>query len=101
MVDEGVLSTKLARQVLEGVLDGQGSPRDVAAAHGLEQISDTDELEAVVEQVIAENADAAAKVAEGNDKAIGALVGGVMQATGGQANPQVVNQLLRERLQQA
>lgn len=101
MVDEGVLSTKLARQVLEGVLDGQGSPRDIAAAHGLEQISDTHELEAVVEQVIAENADAAAKVAEGNDKAIGALVGGVMKATGGQANPQVVNQLLRERLQQA
>ncbi len=100
LVDEGTLSTKLAREVLEGVLDGEGSPRQIAADRGLEQISDTGELEQLIEQVIADNPQAAEKVAEGNEKPIGALVGGVMKATGGQANPQLVNQLLRDRLQQ-
>lgn len=100
LVDEGTLSTKLARDVLEGVLDGEGSPRRIASDRGLEQISDTGELDQLIEQVIADNPEAAQKVAEGNDKPIGALVGGVMKATDGQANPQLVNQLLRDRLQQ-
>ena len=98
LVDDGTLSTKLARQVLEDVLAGKGAPKQVVADRGLEQLSDTDELTAIVDQVIAENEAAAQKVRDGNQKAIGALVGGVMKATQGKANPQLVNQLIAERL---
>jgi aspartyl-tRNA(Asn)/glutamyl-tRNA(Gln) amidotransferase subunit B len=100
LVADGTLSKKLAREVLVDVLEGAGSPREVVAARGLEQISDTDELAAICDQVIADNAKAAEQVRQGNAKAIGALVGGVMRATQGKANPQLVNSLLAERLGQ-
>ena len=101
LVGEATLSTKLARLVLEAVLGGaQGSPRAIAEAGGLVQVSDTAELEAIVDRVLAEQPDAAAKVRAGNDKAIGALVGGVMRLTQGKANPAVVNDLLRRKLTQ-
>jgi aspartyl-tRNA(Asn)/glutamyl-tRNA(Gln) amidotransferase subunit B len=98
LVADGTLSTKLAREVLDGVLAGEGSPQTVARARGLEQMSDTGELERMVDAAIAAQPDAAARVRDGNHKAIGALVGAVMKASRGQANPQVVNQLLRDRL---
>jgi aspartyl-tRNA(Asn)/glutamyl-tRNA(Gln) amidotransferase subunit B len=98
LVEDGTLSKKLARQVLEDVLAGAGSPREVVAERGLEQISDTRELEAIVDLVITENAEAAEQVRAGNGKAIGALVGAVMRSTQGKANPQLVNELLRARL---
>ncbi|CAN5445357.1 Asp-tRNA(Asn)/Glu-tRNA(Gln) amidotransferase subunit GatB [soil metagenome] len=98
LVGDGTLSTKLARDVLTGVLAGEGSPRAVVGARGLAQISDTDELTRIVDAVIAEQAEAAQRVRDGNDKAIGALVGGVMRRSQGKANPQLVNQLLRNRL---
>jgi aspartyl-tRNA(Asn)/glutamyl-tRNA(Gln) amidotransferase subunit B len=98
LVADGTLSTKLARQVLEAVLGGRGSPREIAERDGLAQISDTGQLEAIVDRVIAEQADVAQRVRDGNAKAIGALVGAVMRATQGKANPQLVNDLLHERL---
>ena len=98
LVSEGTLSTKLAREVLDAVLAGDGSPRSIVAERGLEQMSDTDELTRAVDAAIAEHAGAADSVRNGNDKAIGALVGAVMRATRGQANPQMVNDLLRKRL---
>jgi aspartyl-tRNA(Asn)/glutamyl-tRNA(Gln) amidotransferase subunit B len=98
LVTDGTLSTKLAREVLGDVLAGRGTPREVVAERGLEQISDTSELAAICDEVIAAQADAAQKVRDGNRKAVGALVGAVMRATQGRANPRVVNQLLMERL---
>ncbi len=98
LVADGTLSSKLARQVLEAVLAGEGSPAEVARQRGLVQISDAAELEAIVDRVIAEQADAAQRVRDGNAKAIGALVGAVMRATQGKANPPLVNELLRARL---
>jgi aspartyl-tRNA(Asn)/glutamyl-tRNA(Gln) amidotransferase subunit B len=98
LVGDGTLSTKLAREVLEDVLAGKGSPSAIVAGRGLEQISDTVALEAAVEQAIANNPEAARRVRDGNTKAIGALVGAVMRATQGKANPRVVNELLGERL---
>ncbi|HVM20372.1 MAG TPA: Asp-tRNA(Asn)/Glu-tRNA(Gln) amidotransferase subunit GatB [Egibacteraceae bacterium] len=98
LVADGTLSKKLARQVLGGVLDGEGDPRQVAQARGLEQISDTSAIAAAVDDAIAADPGAAQKVRDGNDKAIGALVGAVMRATKGQANPGLVNELLRKRL---
>ena len=98
LVADGTLSKKLAREVLTDVLEGGGTPREVVAERGLEQLSDEAELAAVCDQVIADNAEAAEEVRQGNAKAIGALVGGVMRATQGKANPQLANKLLRERL---
>ncbi|MPZ72325.1 MAG: Asp-tRNA(Asn)/Glu-tRNA(Gln) amidotransferase subunit GatB [Nitriliruptorales bacterium] len=98
LVSDGTLSKKLARQVLTGVLAGEGSPREVTKARGLEQISDSDAIAAAVDAAIVADPAAAQKVRDGNDKAIGALVGAVMRETRGQANPGLVNQLLRERL---
>jgi aspartyl-tRNA(Asn)/glutamyl-tRNA(Gln) amidotransferase subunit B len=95
---DGTLSKKLGREVLAEVLAGAGSPRAIVAERGLEQLSDADELGRICDEVIADNPAAAEQVRRGNAKAIGALVGGVMRATQGKANPQLVNALLRERL---
>lgn len=96
LVADGTLATGGARKVLADVLDGKGTPAELAPAQA--QVSDEDEIAAVVDQVIAEQADAAQKVRDGNTKAMGALVGGVMRATKGKANPGVVNKLLAARL---
>jgi aspartyl-tRNA(Asn)/glutamyl-tRNA(Gln) amidotransferase subunit B len=98
MIDDGTLSTKLAKQVLTGVLASRGarSPSEVAEAEGLQQVSDEGELRAIVERVVADNTATVADIRGGNSKAIGALVGQVMQATRGQADPRKTNELLRE-----
>jgi aspartyl-tRNA(Asn)/glutamyl-tRNA(Gln) amidotransferase subunit B len=98
LVQDGTLSKKLAREVMGEVLEGNGTPRAIAADRGLEQISDTDALAAICDEVIAGSAKAVEQYRGGNMKAIGALVGGVMKATQGKANPRLVNELLRERL---
>jgi len=98
LIADGSLSNALAKQVLEGVIEARGakSPAQVAQERGLEQVSDEGELRAIVEQVIADNSDTVESIRGGNDKAIGALVGQVMKATRGQADPTLTNQLLRE-----
>jgi aspartyl-tRNA(Asn)/glutamyl-tRNA(Gln) amidotransferase subunit B len=98
LVTDGTLSKKLAREVLDDVLAGRGSPKHIVSERGLEQISDTGELSRICEAVIAANANAADEVRAGNQKAIGALVGGVMRETKGKANPQLVNAILRQQL---
>jgi len=97
MVEDGTLSSTMAKQVLAGVLASSGAegPRAVAAARGLEQIGDDDALGAVIAEVVAANSEAVAAVRAGNEKAIGALVGQVMRATQGRADPKRTNELLR------
>ncbi len=97
LIDEGTLSNKLAKEVLDGVVEARGAkmPSQVAEERGLEQVSDTGELQAIVDRVVADNPDVVEKIRGGADKAIGALVGQVMQATKGQANPGLANELLR------
>lgn len=100
MVDEGALSSTMAKQVLNGVLDASGTkgPRAVAAERGLEQIGDDDALGAVIAEVVAANADTVVAVRSGNEKAIGALVGQVMRATQGRADPRRTNELLHRAI---
>ena len=100
MVDDGTLSSTMAKQVLGAVLEGGGveGPRAVAAARELEQIGDDDALGAVIDEVVAANPDAAAAVRAGNEKAIGALVGQVMRATQGRADPRRTNELLQQAI---
>ncbi len=98
LIDQGTLSTSLAKQVLTGVIEARGAstPAEVAKAHGLEQVSDEGELRGIVAQVVADNASTVEDIRGGNTKAIGALVGQVMKATRGQADPRKTNELLRE-----
>jgi len=95
---KGVISQNAARVVYESMLDGEGSPEKIVADKGLTQITDTGAIEAAVDAAIAANPEQADEIRQGNDKAIGWFVGQIMKATQGKANPQQVNQLLREKL---
>jgi aspartyl-tRNA(Asn)/glutamyl-tRNA(Gln) amidotransferase subunit B len=97
MTAEGSLSATAAKEVLRAVLDGEGSPRRIAEARDLVQVSDVSEIEGVVDEILAEHEDAVAKVRDGDDKPIGFLVGQVMRATGGKADPSVVQELVRAK----
>ncbi|MDR7281171.1 Asp-tRNA(Asn)/Glu-tRNA(Gln) amidotransferase subunit GatB [Catenuloplanes atrovinosus] len=98
LVDEGKLNDKLARSVLEGVVAGEGSPREIMTARGLEVVSDTGALTTAVDEAIAANPDVAAKIRDGKVAAAGALVGAVMKATRGQADAKTVRELILSRL---
>jgi len=98
LVDAGRINDKLARQVLEGVLAGEGDPETVVAARGLEVVSDTGALGAAVDEAIAANPDVAQKIRDGKVAAAGALVGAVMKTTKGQADAKTVRELILERL---
>lgn len=98
LIGEGALNDKLARQVVEGVLEGVGSPDDVVAARGLALVSDDSALEAAVDDAIAAQPDVADKIRGGNLGAVGALIGAVMKATKGQADAARVREIILQRL---
>jgi aspartyl-tRNA(Asn)/glutamyl-tRNA(Gln) amidotransferase subunit B len=98
LVNAGRINDKLARQVLEGVLAGEGDPETVVVARGLEVVSDTGALGAAVDEAIAANPDVAQKIRDGKVAAAGALVGAVMKTTRGQADAKLVRDLILERL---
>ena len=94
LVDEGKLSNKLARQVIEGVLAGEGEPADVMKARGLEMVRDDSLIQAAVDEALAANPDVAEKIRGGKVQAAGAIVGAVMKATKGQADAAQVRELV-------
>jgi aspartyl-tRNA(Asn)/glutamyl-tRNA(Gln) amidotransferase subunit B len=98
LVADGTLTNKLARQVVDGVLAGEGEADDVVATRGLRVVSDDDALGAAVDQAIATQPDVAAKVRAGKVAAAGALVGAVMKATRGSADASRVREIVLERL---
>ena len=98
LVDSGRLTDKLARQVLEGVLAGEGDPRAVVEARGLEVVSDETALLAAVDEALAAQPDVAEKIRGGKVKAAGAIVGAVMKATRGRADARRVRELVMERV---
>jgi aspartyl-tRNA(Asn)/glutamyl-tRNA(Gln) amidotransferase subunit B len=100
LVESGKLNNKLARQVLDGVLAGEGSPDHVVSARGLAVVTDASVLSAAVEDAIETHPDVAAAVRDGKVAAAGALVGAVMRATDGQADAASVRQLILQRLGQ-
>jgi aspartyl-tRNA(Asn)/glutamyl-tRNA(Gln) amidotransferase subunit B len=100
LVASGELNDKLARQVIEGVLAGEGTPDEVVAARGLAIVSDEGALMAAVDEAIATNAEVAQKVRDGKVAAAGALVGAVMKATRGQADAARARELILARLGQ-
>ncbi|HRA04533.1 MAG TPA: Asp-tRNA(Asn)/Glu-tRNA(Gln) amidotransferase subunit GatB [Arachnia sp.] len=98
LVDEGKINDKLARQVIEGVLAGEGEPDEVVAARGLAVVSDEGALSVAVDEVIAANPDVAAKIRDGKVQAAGALIGQVMKAMRGQADAGKVRELILSKL---
>ncbi len=97
LVREGTLTNNLARQVVDGILAGEGEPDDIIAARGLAVMADDSALAAAIEEALAAQPDVAAKIRGGKVAAAGAIVGAVMRATGGQANAQRVRELVLAR----
>ena len=94
LVDAGKLSNKLARQVVEGVLAGEGEPEQVMADRGLAMVRDDSLIQTAVDQALAANPDVAEKIRGGKVQAVGAIVGAVMKATKGQADAARVRELV-------
>src|SRR5258708_9492474 len=94
LVDDGKLSNKLARQVVEGVLAGEGEPEQVMADRGLAVVRDDSLIQAAVDEALAANPDWAEKIRGGKVQAPGAIVGAVMKATKGQADAARVRELV-------
>ena len=99
MVDDETISTKIAKQVFEEMAESGEDPVQIVEAKGLRQISDPAEILPIIDEVIAKNPDNVQKYKEGNTKLFGFFVGQVLKATGGKANPKVVNALVTKQLQ--
>jgi aspartyl-tRNA(Asn)/glutamyl-tRNA(Gln) amidotransferase subunit B len=98
LVDSGKINDKLARQVFDGLVAGEGTPDEIVAARGLEVVSDEGALSAAVDNAIAANPDVAEKIREGKVAAAGALIGAVMKEMRGQADAGRVRELILEKL---
>lgn len=98
LVKDGSINQNAAREVFGQMWEKGGSPAEIVEARGLGQISNTDELDGAVAQIINENPDAVEKIKGGNMKTVGFLMGQVMKATRGKANPQLVQELLKKQL---
>ncbi|MGN6722077.1 MAG: Asp-tRNA(Asn)/Glu-tRNA(Gln) amidotransferase subunit GatB [Marmoricola sp.] len=98
LVDEGKINDKLAREVFDGVLAGEGTPAEVVAARGLEIVSDDGALNEAVDRAIEANPDIADKIRDGKVAAAGALIGAVMKDMRGQADAGRVRELILARL---
>jgi aspartyl-tRNA(Asn)/glutamyl-tRNA(Gln) amidotransferase subunit B len=101
LVEKGELTDKLARQVVEGVIAGEGTPAEVVSKRGIKVVNDDGALMAAIEKVCAEQSETAEKVRSGHLPAAGALIGAVMKETKGQADAARVRELLLAHLGQA
>ena len=97
LIGEGTISGKIAKDVFEIVWSEGGDPRAIVEARGLKQVTDTGAIEKVVDEIVAANPDKAAQ-AKAKPAMLGWFVGQVMKASGGKANPQAVNALLKAKL---
>ncbi|TQJ31983.1 Asp-tRNA(Asn)/Glu-tRNA(Gln) amidotransferase subunit GatB [Microbacterium sp. SLBN-146] len=100
LVDEGTLTDKLARQVLEGMIAGEGTPQEIIDARGLAVVSDDGALVAAIDEALAAQPDVLAKIRDGKVQAAGAVIGAVMKAMKGQADAARVRELVLERASQ-
>jgi aspartyl-tRNA(Asn)/glutamyl-tRNA(Gln) amidotransferase subunit B len=100
MIEEGVISNKIAKQVFDECASGGHAPEQIVKELGLVQISDESAIEAIVDQVLRQNPDEVQAFLAGKEKMLGFFVGQVMRATNGKANPQAVNEILRKKIRQ-
>lgn len=99
LISKGTISGKIAKKVFATMWKEGGNPEEIVKAQGLVQISDTAELSKLVDEVVGKNPKAVEDFKAGKKKAVGALVGQIMKATKGKANPRVINELLNKKLQ--
>jgi aspartyl-tRNA(Asn)/glutamyl-tRNA(Gln) amidotransferase subunit B len=97
LIEEGVISSKIAKEVFERMWAGEGTPAAIVQAHGLVQVTDTGAIEAAIDKIIAANPDKV-EAAKAKPQAVGWFVGQVMKETGGKANPAAVNEILKRKL---
>ncbi|MBT4491378.1 MAG: Asp-tRNA(Asn)/Glu-tRNA(Gln) amidotransferase GatCAB subunit B, partial [Rhodospirillaceae bacterium] len=98
LITDGTISGKIAKDVLVLMFESGKGAAAIVEEQGLKQVSDSGAIEGEVDKVIAANPDKVAEFQSGKDKMLGWFVGQIMQATKGKANPQMVNQLLRDKL---
>ena len=97
-IGDDTISGKIAKDVFKAMWDGEGSADEIIEAQGLKQMSDTGAIEAIVDEIIANNAPQVAQFKSGNEKILGFFVGQAMKATQGKANPKLLNEMLRAKL---
>jgi aspartyl-tRNA(Asn)/glutamyl-tRNA(Gln) amidotransferase subunit B len=100
LLDSGELTDRLARQVLEGVIAGEGTPAEVVEKRGLKVVSDDGALIAAIDEALAAQPDVLEKIRDGKVQAAGAVIGAVMKAMKGTADAARVRELVLERAQQ-
>jgi len=98
LMADATISGRIAKDVFDEMFETGKAPQEIVKDKGLEQITDSAEIEAAIDAIIAANPDQVEDFRGGNEKAIGWFVGQVMKATGGKANPKLVNELLRKKL---
>ncbi len=98
MIDDKTISTKIAKQVFEQMAKTGDNPKQIVEEKGLVQISDPEVISPIIDEVISKNPENVEKFKAGNSKLLGFFVGQVLKATGGKANPQIVNKLVAQKL---
>jgi aspartyl-tRNA(Asn)/glutamyl-tRNA(Gln) amidotransferase subunit B len=99
LIDAGTISGRIAKEVFDEMFESGRPAAEIVKERDLEQVSDSGAIEAMVDQVLADNADKVAEYRGGKHKLLGFFVGQIMQASQGKANPKVVNELLKGKLE--
>ena len=97
-ISSGVISGRTAKEVFEIMKETGEEPKKIIESKGLQQKSDPKELESIVDKIISENKDKVDQYKSGKDKLFGFFVGQVMKISGGKANPQLANEILKKKL---
>jgi aspartyl-tRNA(Asn)/glutamyl-tRNA(Gln) amidotransferase subunit B len=101
LIEEGTISGKMAKDLIQDMYKTGKPPRTIIAEKGMVQITDEGALATVIDEIIAANPNQLAQYRSGKDKLFGYFVGQVMKATQGKANPQLINELLKKKLDQS
>ena len=99
LIKNGTISGKIAKTVFELMLDGDKDPQKIIDEKGLKQQSDPKALETLIDKIINDNREKAIEYKSGKEKLFGFFVGQAMKASGGKANPQLINEILKKKLQ--
>ena len=98
LIKNGTISGKIAKTIFELMLDGDIDPQIIVEEKGLKQESDPKALEALIDKIINDNREKAIEYKQGKEKLFGFFVGQAMKASGGKANPQLINEILKKKL---
>ena len=99
LIKNGTISGKIAKSVFELMLDGDKDPQKIVEEKGLKQQSDPKSIEALIDKIINDNREKAIEYKQGKEKLFGFFFGQVMKASGGKANPKLINEILKKKLQ--